>query len=419
MRLNSLIKRYLNLPLLLLLLIIISGCSTVSAPRGDREDATPWTTLFSSSTRVGRSPDSLEPPFEKIWSKKIRPFELFKLYPREQLSVPVMDGGVLYVGSTNDTFYSFDFLTGSRLWKYDAGAPIESTPTVGAKSVCFGTAVGFLHCLDRATGEPLWTFKTGSEIISSPLVTENSVYLYSSSDRIFALNPTSGREVWSYRRSDYNMVAPRGRTSPAMSSDGEKIFQVFSDGTLVCFQAFTGKILWEKKIYKPEISTGAFRRTPAVLGDTVYVPGNGLKVQALLIDSGRRIKTYNAIKARHFIVVDKNRLVLASDSEVALIDTGSGDVIWKKKSPFRKGTGGISAISASGDIVLVLMNTEKTHLNLDFLKTRKGHIMALRMDDGHVMWNKQFSSTLSGGLSISGGRLALLSNKGFVQVWGR
>ncbi len=413
------IRPYLKLPVFLLLFILIAGCSTVSTPRGDREAATPWSSLYYNTARVGRTPDNLTPPFEKIWSKKIRPFELFKLYPREQLSVPVTIGGLLYVGSTNKTFYSFDFLTGSRQWKYDADSPIESTPTIGPNSICFGTASGSLHCLDRATGEPLWTFKTGSEIISSPLITKHSVYVYSSSDRIFSLNPVSGKEVWSYRRSDYNMVTPRVRTSPALSPDGEKIFQVFSDGTLVCFEAFTGKILWDKKIYKPNISTVDFRRTPAVLGDTIYVPGDGMKVQALLIDSGRVLKNYKVIKARHFIVIDRNRLLTASSTEVALVDTKSAGIIWKEKINPISGTGEISAISVAGDTVLVLINTEKTRLNLDFLTSRKGDIMAMSMKDGHSIWNKKFSSTLSGGVSSSDGRFALLSNKGRLQVWGR
>jgi len=414
-----LIKPYLNLPVFLLLFIFIAGCSAVSVQRNEREDATPWNSLFYNSARVGVSPDTLEPPFEKIWSKKIRPFESFKLYPREQLSVPVILGGNLYVGSTNKTFYSFDLNTGSRQWKYLADAPIESTATASSKAICFGTAAGNLHCLDRATGEPLWTFKTGSEIISSPLITDNSIYLYSSSDRIFSLNPVSGKEVWSYRRSDYNMVAPRGHTSPALSPDGEKVFQVFSDGTLVCFNAFTGKIIWDKKIYKPDMSSGEFRRTAAVIGDTVYVPGDGLKVLALFIDNGRIVKTYDAIKARHFIPIERTRLVMASETEVALIDSKSGKIIWRKSTQTKDGKGLISGISVSGETVLVLMNTAKPHFNLDFLTTHSGRIMALRLDNGRLIWNKKFSSTLSGGVSSSGGRFALLTNDGYLQVWGK
>ncbi len=413
------IKPYLNLPVFLLLLISIAGCSAVSVQRGDREDTTPWTSLFYNSARAGASPDTLDPPFEKIWSKKIRPFEFFKIYPKEQLSVPVTLGGNIYVGSTNKTFYSLDINTGSRQWEYPADAPIESTATASSKIICFGTSTGKLHCLDRASGEPLWTFNTGSEIISSPLITDNSIYLYSSSDRIFSLNPVSGKEVWSYRRTDYDMVVPRSESSPALSPDGEKVFQVFSDGTLVCFNAFTGKIIWERKIYKPDIASGKFRKTPAIIGDIVYVPGDNLKVLALFVDNGRIIKTYKAIKARRFVPVGRTSLVMASETEVVLINSKTGTIIWRKSTQTREGKGLISGISVSGETVLVLMNTKKRHFNLDFLTTRAGRIMALRLDDGRLIWNKKFSSTLSGGVSSSGGRFALLTNDGYLQVWGK
>ncbi len=417
---NYLKKPCLNLTalsLLLLLLLITSGCSTVSAPLGEREDATPWSTLYYSPIRPGGSPDALQPPFTMVWSKKIRPFEHFKIYPPEQRSVPVMDKGVLYVGSTDERLYAFDYAEGSRLWRFDAGSPIESTPTVSSKAVCFGTSDGALVCLDRESGDPLWTFQTGSEIISSPIVTENSVYFYSSTDRLFALDLASGREVWSYRRPSFNMVAPRGRTSPALSSDGEKILQVFSDGSLLCFETFTGKILWEKKLYKPDVSAGPFRKTPSVLGDTVFVPGKDLVVQARLVESGRVIKTYDAIPARAFITIERDRILLASASEVALVDVKSGETLWKKESI--EGKGAISAVSVSGDTVLVLMNTEKTHLNLDFLTSRKGHILAMDLENGNTLWKKTISSTLSTGVSASGGAFALLTDKGILEVWGK
>ncbi|MFQ5480880.1 MAG: PQQ-binding-like beta-propeller repeat protein, partial [Thermodesulfobacteriota bacterium] len=324
------IKRSLNLPLIFLLLILIAGCSTVKGPLGDREDATTWSSLYSNSNRWGSTPDILQPPFEKIWSKKIRPFESFKIYPREQLSVPVVAGGLLYIGSTNNKIYAFDLATGKVRWKYNAEAPVESTPTVGSGLLCFGSSKGYLQCLHEKTGEEAWAFMTDSEVISSPVITDNSVYFYSSSDRIFALDQKSGKEIWSYRRSTFEMVRPRSRTSPALTGDGEKILQVFSDGVLVCLNAFTGKVLWEAKTFKPDIASGHFRSTPAISGDTVYVPGTDFKVQARLIDNGRVLKTYDSIKARAFVLAGKKGLVLASETEVALQSEKTGELIWKK-----------------------------------------------------------------------------------------
>ncbi len=403
--------------LLLALVLLFSGCSTVGGPRGDIEDATPWTTLYFNTARPAASPDTLEPPFRLVWSHDIGPFEKFKLYPHEQMSVPVLSGGVLYVGSTNERFYAYDYASGQRLWRYDAGYPVESTATVSKKAVCFGTSDGVLNCLDRETGDPLWSFSTGSEIISSPVITDNSVYFYSSTDQLFAIDLASGREIWSHRHSYFSTVAPRVRTSPAVTHNGERIYQVFSDGTLMCFEAVTGKILWEKKVYRPDISGPYFRVTPAVLGDTLYLIGDGLKAQARLAEDGRLLKTYDAMEAGDFVLLDSNRLLLVSTKGLALIDTRTGKTIWKKELEGTKGT--VAGVSVSGDTVLVLQNTEKRHLNLDFLTTRRGHIIAMSLDNGRVLWKKKLRSTLTGGVSASGGGFALLTDRGDIEVWGR
>ncbi len=403
--------------LLLLAVISFTGCSTVSGPRGDREDATAWSTLYQSSSRPASSPDRLEPPFRLAWSHDIGPFNHFKIYPPEELSVPVIMGTGLYVGSNDERFYAYDYTTGKRLWRYDAGVPIESTATVTEKVVCFGTSGGLLNCLDRETGDLLWSFTTGSEIISSPVITSNSVYFYASTDQLFALDLRSGREIWSHRHSYFSMVTPRVRTSPALTHDGEKILQVFSDGTLICFETVSGRVLWQKKVFKPDISGPAFRVTPAVFGDTVYVIGNGPMVQARLVEDGRLFKTYDAMKALDFVVLDSNRILLVSGRELGLLDTRTGKPIWKKV--LLEDRGRVSGVSVSGSVLLLLQNKSTTHLKLDFLTTRKGHITAISLENGRELWTRKLASTLTGGVSASGGGFALLTDKGEIEVWSR
>ncbi len=410
-------RRCPDLFFLLLTAIFFAGCSTVGGPRGDTEEATPWSTLYYNTARHAAGPDTLEPPFGRVWAHDIGPFEKFKLYPPEQMSVPVLMDGVLYVGSTNERFYAYDYASGRRLWRFDAGYPVESTATVTGTAVCFGTSDGILNCLDRETGDLLWSFSTGSEIISSPVVTNNTVYFYSSTDQLFALDLVSGREIWSHRHSYFSMVAPRVRTSPAVTHDGEKIFQVFSDGTLMCFEAITGKILWEKKVYRPDISAPAFRVTPAVLGDTIYLIGDGLKAQARLVEDGRLIKTYDEAEARDFVLLDRNRILVVSGTGLALLDTRTGDALWKKELGGSKSA--LAGVSVSGGTVLVLQNTEKRRLNLDILTSRRGHIIALSLESGRILWQKKLRSTLTGGVAASGGGFALLTDRGDIEVWAR
>ncbi len=45
-------------------------------------------------------------------------------------SSPVVDGGVVYVGSRDHNLYALDARTGKKLWNYTTGGAIYSTPAV-------------------------------------------------------------------------------------------------------------------------------------------------------------------------------------------------------------------------------------------------------------------------------------------------
>jgi len=77
------------------------------------------------------------------------------------------------------------------------------------------------------------------------------------------------------------------------------------------------------------------------------------------------------------------------------------------------------AINQHRTTVLVLVNTTIPHLNLDLFTSRKGHIIAMDLNDGSRLWTKKLSSTLTSGVSTFGGSFALLTDKGFIEVWGR
>jgi len=70
---------------------------------------------------------------------------------------PVVRGGVVYFGSTDQKFYAVDARTGELKWSRIVGGPVMSTAAVGNEGkVYFGCDDGCVYALDAATGRIVW-----------------------------------------------------------------------------------------------------------------------------------------------------------------------------------------------------------------------------------------------------------------------
>ncbi len=392
-----------------LLLVILSGCSSYRlAPT-----TSSWETFLHDGARTNSVPDDVGVPLRLIWDKKISPFELFKGYPKEQLSSPVIYGNVIYIGSVDKNFYAFDLATGKRLWKYGAEGFIESVATVGDGHIYFGSSDGVLISLNAADGKELWRFNTNSEIVSSPLVLSNVLYLYSSENRVYAIDKKTGEKLWRYTHPVFQTISMRSQSSPASSPDGRTVYQVFSDGTLTALDSGTGRAVWSEKLFEDAPPAGRYRHTPIVYGDTVYAIGDALKVHGFDARSGRPKNTYGRSNVRDFIISDKGLIITAGEKRILAFDISTGAEVWK--STVAKGS--VYSMLKAGKKIFLLSNIIKKNLGLEFLTSKKGFLQAVDMADGRTLFKKKLSSSISANSSSVGGLLALFTDKGVVEVW--
>ncbi|MGB7001467.1 MAG: PQQ-binding-like beta-propeller repeat protein [Halobacteriota archaeon] len=103
---------------------------------------------------------------------------------------PALSNGKLYIGgSTVDTtFYCYDALNGSLLWKNEEmGGSISSSPVVADGKVYFGTneVDGTVYALDAENGSKLWNytlhipdgFGGGFNIASPPAISDSTLFI--------------------------------------------------------------------------------------------------------------------------------------------------------------------------------------------------------------------------------------------------
>jgi len=137
----------------------------------------------------------------------------------EGLTAPVIAGGRVYVARKDAyTVYCLDRADGKLVWKYLAGGPVDSPPTVYGGLCVFGCGDGSVYCLDAGSGELAWRFKVsaierrvGSEnrlesplrISGSVLVLDNTVYFAAGRSshldggiRIYGLDVRTGRQLY-------------------------------------------------------------------------------------------------------------------------------------------------------------------------------------------------------------------------------
>ena len=148
------------------------------------------------------------------------------------ISSPVISGGVLFVGSSDHSFYALDAASGAVKWKFTAEGRITSSPAVSAGLVLFGSYDGNFYALDAATGKLKWKFKTDGErrfagkhlhgsqpaaesmpdpfdfYLSSPVISGGAVYFGSGDTNIYSLDLESGKLKWKFKTGDVVHASP-------------------------------------------------------------------------------------------------------------------------------------------------------------------------------------------------------------------
>lgn len=387
--------------------IALAGCASKPLPVDDGQ----WNTYQGDFARTNLTIGKVLLPMAMGWGKDVSDFRILRPFPKEQLSSPAIAKGRLYAGSTDARLYATDLASGKVFWKFEAGSPVEAPPTVTEDSVCFGTSGGVMRCLDL-DGRALWQFQARSEILSSPIVKDGKVFFSSSDDRLHALDAANGERLWSYSRGTYKTVTPRVYSAPALSDRGN-LLHLFSDGTVVCISAGTGKELWTRKAVKEFDTSNPPRRTPLADSGAVYVIDGNEAVLVLSEDTGDVKGVYNTIKAKDFILPDSRSIVIAGSDEAIAIDRGTGALMWKTAL----GHGPVSSVFSAGGYLFVLSNFKKAPFGIDYFAKDMGYIEALNLSDGKSVWGQALDSSITADASSALERVAFITNDGALTVF--
>jgi len=100
----------------------------------------------------------------------------------------------VYFGAYDGNVYALNAATGTQLWSFATGLPVQSSPTVANGVVYIGAGTS-LDALNATTGALLWSYPTSDIVKCVPAVANGVVYVIGF--QIYAINATTGSLVWS------------------------------------------------------------------------------------------------------------------------------------------------------------------------------------------------------------------------------
>jgi len=210
---------------------------------------------------------------------------------------PAVVGGRLFTGSASGAIYSLDAATGCIYWRFDAGATVRTSISIGkagGKTIAyFGDVRSNVFGLDAATGQLLWQVKVedhpASRITGAPVFYNGRLYV-----------PVSSVEEASAMSPAYECCKFRG--------------------SIVALDGATGKEIW--KTYSVPDPAKPYKKTPT--GVQLWGPAGAAVWAAPTIDAKKKV--IYAATGNSYTDVETH-----TTDAILAIDLESGGLLWSSQ----------------------------------------------------------------------------------------
>jgi outer membrane protein assembly factor BamB len=251
------------------------------------------------------------------------------------VSAPVIDKGIVFIGSTDSNMYAIDINSGNIKWKFKSGGQIRSTACISNDKLYFVCGTG-LCCVNKLDGKLLYNFKTGGEkqydvydyFQSTPVINNGKLFFGSSDSCIYALDLESQVLIWKYKT--------EGIVHNTFAFGKGMVFAGSYDGNVYAIHIESGKLAWKfKSLGHDFFAKGEMQFSPTYANNRVYIGGRDYNLYAL--DAEKGFSHWNRAFPEGWVTsvtlsprTDSVLLVGTSDPRILLcVDGIYGQDIWK------------------------------------------------------------------------------------------
>ena len=120
---------------------------------------------------------------------------VWKLPGNEQsgsiLAVPAVGNNYVVIGNEDKYIYCYNATNGKLIWKHRTNGRIVGSAVITQSMVLFTSMDGTVSILDLTVGKKLWSFNAGTPISSSPAVIKGKFYILTEDGRLLAFGEKS------------------------------------------------------------------------------------------------------------------------------------------------------------------------------------------------------------------------------------
>lgn len=307
----------LLLAILLGMGVILSGCYGRSQPRG-------WSgaTIADNSIFVGSLEGRLV-GLNKADGSLLWPGDEEAGIPGTAESkvaiygTPAVAGDLVYVAGYNGKVYAFVLGTGVLRWVYPREGnlgPIVGGLVISQDKVYLSCSDSKVYALDAATGDRVWSFETGDKIWSTPTIDGDTLYVTSFDKKLYALNASDGSKKWDFEIGATSVTTPLVYANTVYIGSFDRYFYAVD--------VSTGRLKW-----RSEIEGGKWFWAKAVAHDNViYAPNLDGKVYILNAENGSEVAgavDLGGLISSDPVVVGDKVIIATEEGKVYALDTAS------------------------------------------------------------------------------------------------
>lgn len=244
---------------------------------------------------------------------------------------PVAVGDAVYAAGENGSVEKIDAKTGQTVWRAKVGSDLSAGVGSDGNLTAVGALKGGVFVLGP-DGKQLWKTSVQGEIFSPPLVGNGLVVVRTIDGQVVAFNAQTGEQKWNYR----NRAVPLNlRVSAGMTFAGDAaVLAGFPGGGLVAINLQTGEPFWQTPVSFPKGVTEV-ERINDVSGPPTLVGAEACAVtfQGQLgcfdANSGRPLWE-KPFSSRSGLAQDDSVVAGGDDwSVVTAYDAASGNQLWR------------------------------------------------------------------------------------------
>jgi len=263
---------------------------------------------------------------------------------------PVVDNGIVYVGTYSGKIYAYNTDNGNLLWEYPSDGYVQGI--IGGLSIYngvmyFGAIGGVVTALDITNQQVIWQYDTTDTLWASPCLEGDTLYVASYDKNLYALDVVTGKEKWA------EPFQAKGPIITAPVFNNGVIYIGSLDRSLYAIDQATGNLIWS---FPSESNAGNspenwFWATPVINNGFIYAPDMDGYVYILDAGTGALISNIDlgSPVSSSPVLLNGKVIVATQEGSIYAIDPGNQSSTLIKSLGLKV----ISALSGSEGIVYV------------------------------------------------------------------